>query len=52
MSQPKIITFHQFVEQLNKKFNQEPKEKKEVVEQQKHTGKKFKASKILNKKSI
>ena len=50
MSQPKIITFHQFVEQLNKKFNQEPKEKKETKAPS--TGRKFKASKILNKKVI
>ena len=49
--QKKIVTFHQFVEQLNKKFNQEPKEKKEAVEQ-KPKSKKFKASKILNKKVV
>jgi hypothetical protein len=50
MNQPKIVTFHQFVEQLNKKFNQEPKEKKEPKAPS--TGKKFKPSKILNKKVI
>lgn len=50
MSQTKIITFHQFVEQLNKKFNQEPKEKKEIKALS--TNRKFKASKILNKKVI
>jgi hypothetical protein len=51
MSQPKIISFHEFVEQLNKKFNQEPKEKKETKSPS-TTGKKFKPRKILNKKVI
>lgn len=50
MSQPKIISFHEFVEQLNKKFNQEPKEKKETKAPS--TGKKFKPRKIFNKKVI
>jgi len=50
MSKPKIVSFHEFVEQLNKKFNQEPKEKKEPKAPS--TGRKFKVSKILNKKVI
>ena len=52
MGQLKIVTFHQFVEQLNKKFNQEPKEKKTDAPLKKTTRTKFKASKILNKNCV